>query len=248
MSEVFAKRLVLLRQKAGISQREAADALQISQSLLSHYERGIREPGLSFVSRAAAYYGVTTDLLLGRLPEEHEQHPRPEEPPLDVPHLTGSRDVTDQELRDTLDLLLDMVQNYADPVVEHYARIYLSEVMYELLRQVSRDFPEYDQSLFSLSDESFDSGALLSELSWTRSQYVMALNQSRQTRDSRDKRDGPTTEELSQRYGERYQSMLCLLRRVGHRVARQDVVESMMSQSLLRPTVPQNTDQEEDSL
>lgn len=37
----------------------------ISQALLSHYEKGIRECGLDFVIKCSEYYGVTTDYLLG---------------------------------------------------------------------------------------------------------------------------------------------------------------------------------------
>ena len=56
----------LLRQEKKVSQRTAADALGISQALLSHYENGVREPGLAFVVRACDYYGVSADFLLGR--------------------------------------------------------------------------------------------------------------------------------------------------------------------------------------
>lgn len=56
----------LLRQEMGISQRKAAAALGISQALLSHYENGIREPGLAFVARACDFYHVSADFLLGR--------------------------------------------------------------------------------------------------------------------------------------------------------------------------------------
>ena len=62
----FARTLSLLRQEKGISQRQAAKALGISQALLSHYENGTREPGLAFLVRACDYYGVTADYLLGR--------------------------------------------------------------------------------------------------------------------------------------------------------------------------------------
>lgn len=55
-----------LRKKQGVSQRKAAADLQVSQALLSHYENGMREPGLAFVCRACDYYGVTADHLLGR--------------------------------------------------------------------------------------------------------------------------------------------------------------------------------------
>jgi len=62
----FPRTLCLLRQEKKISQRKAAGELGVSQALLSHYENGVREPGLSFVVRAADYYGVSADFLLGR--------------------------------------------------------------------------------------------------------------------------------------------------------------------------------------
>ena len=73
MLSKFAQNLYALRQEAGLNQRTAAEALQISQALLSHYEKGIREPGLSFVVRAAKYYNVSTDYILG-LTEKPERN------------------------------------------------------------------------------------------------------------------------------------------------------------------------------
>ena len=62
----FPRTLSLLRQEKGVSQRTAAEALGISQALLSHYENGAREPGLVFVVKACDYYNVSADFLLGR--------------------------------------------------------------------------------------------------------------------------------------------------------------------------------------
>lgn len=62
----FCRILGDLRREKGISQRKAAAELHISQALLSHYENGAREPGLTFVCRACDYYGVTADYILGR--------------------------------------------------------------------------------------------------------------------------------------------------------------------------------------
>lgn len=61
----FAKKLSELRKERGISQKKAAADLGVSQALLSHYEKGIRECGLDFVIRCSEYYGITTDYLLG---------------------------------------------------------------------------------------------------------------------------------------------------------------------------------------
>ena len=66
MSSDFSRSLTLLRKEKGISQRSVAKDLGISQALLSHYENGIREPGLAFVVKACDYYGVSADFLLGR--------------------------------------------------------------------------------------------------------------------------------------------------------------------------------------
>ena len=66
MSSDFSRCLSLLRQEKGISQRAAAKDLGISQALLSHYENGVREPGLAFVTKACNYYNVSADFLLGR--------------------------------------------------------------------------------------------------------------------------------------------------------------------------------------
>lgn len=61
----FAQVLSELRKERGISQKKAALDLGISQALLSHYEKGIRECGLDFVIKCSEYYGVTTDYILG---------------------------------------------------------------------------------------------------------------------------------------------------------------------------------------
>ncbi|MBR2413808.1 MAG: helix-turn-helix transcriptional regulator [Clostridia bacterium] len=65
MTADFANKLSDLRRAKGVSQKEAAAALGVSQALLSHYEKGIRECGLEFVRKASEYYGVTSDWLLG---------------------------------------------------------------------------------------------------------------------------------------------------------------------------------------
>ena len=61
----FSQMLSKMRKERGISQKKAATDLGISQALLSHYEKGIRECGLDFVIKCSRYYGVTTDYLLG---------------------------------------------------------------------------------------------------------------------------------------------------------------------------------------
>lgn len=63
--QTFSDRLTIQRKQKGVSQKQAAADLGISQALLSHYENGIREPGLQFLVKAADYYNVSCDYLLG---------------------------------------------------------------------------------------------------------------------------------------------------------------------------------------
>lgn len=69
MNSDFPRVITLLRKERGISQKNAAADLGISQALLSHYEKGIRECGLDFLVKTANYYNVSCDYLLGRSPE-----------------------------------------------------------------------------------------------------------------------------------------------------------------------------------
>lgn len=69
VNDAFPRIITLLRKEKGISQKQAAVELQVSQALLSHYEKGIRECGLDFLVRAANYYQVSCDYLLGRTPD-----------------------------------------------------------------------------------------------------------------------------------------------------------------------------------
>lgn len=232
MNAEFANHLALLRRKCGISQREAAAALQVSQALLSHYEKGIREPGLDFVVRAADYYGVSTDLLLGH--QSGTQEPRqisPRDPEAVLPSEYARE--AEQTIRDSLDTLLDLLARDYDPGVFCYASIYLGEVLYELLRHFFRLSPEYDPALFSMSDESFDSGAVVSDITWVRAQYILAI---KQFQDDRTMLPTLTPQQFADRYGhEVCDSILRLFSMVSHRVNQQGLTESMMSTERFEP-------------
>ena len=69
MNHFFPRIITLLRKERGFSQKKVAADLNVSQALLSHYEKGVRECGLDFVVRVADYYGVSCDYLLGRTPD-----------------------------------------------------------------------------------------------------------------------------------------------------------------------------------
>ncbi len=65
MNTSISQRLIRLRKEKNLSQKEAAEALGVSQALLSHYEKGIRECRLDFLCKASVFYDVSSDYLLG---------------------------------------------------------------------------------------------------------------------------------------------------------------------------------------
>ena len=226
MRAEFAKNLAQLRQKAGISQRAAAQALQVSQALLSHYEKGIREPGLDFVVRAADYYKVSADELLGR--QEAQWRPELRRSEAIAAPSPFAREV-EQEIWDTLAILLDMLNRDYDANVFCFASIYLSEALYELMRHLHRISEEYDPEIYHLSEESFHSGAVSSDMAWVRAQYIMALRQYKEQGGKLPEINAPV---MHQRYGEALSSMLTLLRLAGDRVSRQDAAEGGISAAM----------------
>lgn len=63
----FSKRLKHVRELKGISQRQAAEDLNISSQNLSYYENG-RDAGYGLLVRMARYYDVTVEYLIGASP------------------------------------------------------------------------------------------------------------------------------------------------------------------------------------
>ncbi len=61
---MLGKRIALLRQRARLSQRELAAALQVSPSAVGMYEQGRRVPAAELLVAMAALFGVSTDYLL----------------------------------------------------------------------------------------------------------------------------------------------------------------------------------------
>lgn len=224
MRAEFAENLLLCRQRLGVSQRQAAQDLQVSQALLSHYEKGIREPGLDFVVRAAAYYGVSTDLLLGV--STIRTGPAPG---ITVPPPNQFAGDIQRQLRDTLDVLLDMYNRNYDEDVFCYGGIYLAESLYDLLRLFCRGTEGYYGGGFALDEETFLSGAVVSDMAWVRAQYIKALR-------ARQERSGTMPayprELMQERYGDAFASAARVLRLVGERVSRQDMAESQISDAM----------------
>lgn len=136
MSRGFPQNMTALRKKRGLSQKAAAEKLEVSQALLSHYEKGIRECGLAFLTRAADFYEVTTDELLGR--------PR---------RRKGGQTPSDgADIIEALEAVLLLAARSGSPERAEHARQYFSLAIYRYLRIFALEEPSLDP-LFGLDRE-----------------------------------------------------------------------------------------------
>lgn len=63
---VMAQRLKELRKKAGLTQIEVAERLNISQAAYAYYETAKKEPKIDTLHRLADLYQTSVDYLIGR--------------------------------------------------------------------------------------------------------------------------------------------------------------------------------------
>ncbi len=61
----FGSKLKMLRMTKGLTQIQLGNILDLTKSMISAYEMGSRYPSYSSLIKIAAYFGVTTDFLLG---------------------------------------------------------------------------------------------------------------------------------------------------------------------------------------
>lgn len=71
---MLGKRLKVARMEANLMQKEAAQKLGISNTTLSQYEKGQRNPDPTTLSKLANLYGVSVDWLLDRKLEKSQDN------------------------------------------------------------------------------------------------------------------------------------------------------------------------------
>ena len=189
MATDFSRTLSLLRQEAGISQRKAAAALGISQALLSHYENGIREPGLAFVTKVCDFYHVSADYLLGRtasrdgsIIEAAELYDASDEKGT----LKGSILATLQKklVVNTTGVLFDLLGKCGDRTAITAAGDYLSAALYTLLRHFYRRAGG-NEDFFATAAVDFDAGTVDAAMLRSRAAYLRALSSAEQRSEER---------------------------------------------------------------
>lgn len=142
MNADFPRIITLIRKEKKLSQKQAAADLGVSQALLSHYEKGIRECGLDFLVRAADYYGVSCDYLLGRSAS-------PQSCVTSSPCISENSDEREKMISDSEKIILKLCDK-SD--ISGNASEYINACLYKLLRIIYDSNPENDKGAFRVSD------------------------------------------------------------------------------------------------
>ncbi len=181
MTTDFARIMTLLRKERRVSQKKAAEDLGISQGLLSHYEKGKRECGLDFLVRAADYYGVSCDYLLGRSPEPGGQTISVEDIPEDDPNVRekvtpGSVMIAFNKklINNSLNVYFSILSRCRSKAVIKEASGYLMLAVYKVFRHLYNCNPKNDQNFFMI-DKDVSQTAADSAMSLCEARLVTAM-------------------------------------------------------------------------
>lgn len=162
MNNDFPRILTFLRKERGLTQKQAASDLEISQALLSHYEKGIRECGLDFLIRAADYYEVTTDYLLGRtLQRSSVPQADIKEEDAGQERVTGSmiNRINRKVIANAGSVIYDLLAQTGSRRLTNSISNYLMCAHYEAFRLIYCAEPTNTQTLFSLEQSRYKSSA-----------------------------------------------------------------------------------------
>ena len=182
MATDFSRTLSMLRKEQGISQRKVAAALGISQALLSHYENGIREPGLGFVIKVCDYYHVSADYLLGRTLDR-------EGTTIAAEDLYDSSAEKGNVLRgpiiamlqkklvvNTTSMLFALLGKVGNKEAIQEAAAYLGGALFKLYRQLYRAGGN-EEKYMAVDSCAFNSGAVDADLHLSEAKYAAALEE-----------------------------------------------------------------------
>jgi len=136
MYQQLSLRLYSIRKENSITQKKAAEDLGISQALLSHYEKGIRECGLAFLARACDYYNVSADFLLGRSMEKLPSGDIPQDIPDERPKGSISAALARRLVINSINLLFDLIDKCKNNELSLYASEIFSLEVYKIFHSI----------------------------------------------------------------------------------------------------------------
>ena len=154
MNKDFSRIITFLRKERGLSQKQAASDLGISQALLSHYEKGIRECGLDFLVKTAEYYEVSCDYLLGRTVQRKLASVTADDIPDsdEISHIKGNmiNQINKKLLMNTTTVIFDLLAQIGDKKLTNSVSNYLMSAEYQIFRILYCSEENNSQSIFSL--------------------------------------------------------------------------------------------------
>lgn len=154
MNKDFPRIITFLRKERGLSQKQAASDLGISQALLSHYEKGIRECGLDFLVKTAEYYEVSCDYLLGRTVQRRLASVSADDIPDsdEIRHIKGHmiNQINKKLLMNTTTVIFDLLAQIGDKKLTNAVSNYLMSAEYQIFRTIYSSEENNSQTIFSL--------------------------------------------------------------------------------------------------
>lgn len=154
MNKDFPRIITFLRKERGLSQKQAASDLGISQALLSHYEKGIRECGLDFLVKTAEYYEVSCDYLLGRTVQRRLASVSADDIPDsdEIRHIKGHmiNQINKKLLMNTTTVIFDLLAQIGDKKLTNAVSNYLMSAEYQIFRTIYCSEENNSQTIFSL--------------------------------------------------------------------------------------------------
>lgn len=163
MNQSFPRIITLLRKERGLSQKSAAESLGVSQALLSHYEKGIRECGLDFVVKTADFYNVSTDYLLGRSPTRSGATITVDDLPesdtaVKDPKMQGSMlpILNKKIIGNSLNVVFALLQECNNKPLTNELSAYLSSSVYKAFRILYSANSKNPQGMFAVSPKMYD--------------------------------------------------------------------------------------------
>ncbi|MBR5521565.1 MAG: helix-turn-helix domain-containing protein [Oscillospiraceae bacterium] len=158
----FSRIITLLRKEKGITQKQAAADLGISQALLSHYEKGLRECGLDFLIKLCDYYNVSSDYILGRSPDRNGTV-------LTVSDLEGAETAKDSHfsgsilpamnkrlISSSLNIVYDMLAKAGNKDLTGKVSDYLMMAVYRMFRTLHQSEKKNSDGMFKISASLFE--------------------------------------------------------------------------------------------
>lgn len=224
MNTNFPRTISLLRKEKGMSQRSVAKELGVSQAVLSHYENGLREPGLEFVAKVADFYKVSTDFLLGRTMSREDYTITAE----DLPDSSEDKDnvlrgsmmatLNKKLIINSMSIIFDIVGKSKNKKLINETAMFFNVAVYKVFRALYTATGTHSEDFFSVNEK------LWPELA--NAELAMSAMNIKCEAENLTPTDGNTTElpELSQEYIAReypalMQSLLSVLQTVGKRLS-----------------------------